>query len=357
MLTQRMKTSWTATRATVARRLFLDRQAVFWRRMLWDRRARVLDIVRETADTKTFVLDPGPRWRGHRAGQYTTLKVELDGVRTFRCYSISSAPSERTVALTIKRLRDGRVSQWLHDRLCVGDVVGLGAAAGEFVLPDPLPPRLLFVSGGSGITPIMSMLRDLACRQALHDVVVVHHARRRDDVIFGDALETLACAHAGVRLVLGLSDDPRGRFDEQRLAAAVPDFADRAAFVCGPPGLMTRVEAMWDAAGAGAQLRRERFVAGVPAVAAVSDGARVQLSLAASARSVDADTAGPLLEQLERAGVRPAYGCRMGICHTCRCRKRSGSVQNLVTGAVSSAPDEDIQLCVSVPRSDLELVL
>jgi ferredoxin-NADP reductase len=344
----------------LSRHLFLDRQVAFWRRALFDRRARVVDIVRETADTKTFVLQPGPHWRGHQAGQYATLEVERDGVRTRRCYSISSPPGEPTVSLTIKRLPEGRVSQWLHDRLCVGDAVELGPAAGDFVLPDPLPARLLFVSGGSGITPIMAMLRELACRQALTDVVVVHHARRRDDVIFGDALATLARAHRGLRLQLGLSDDRAGRFDEQRLAAAVPDFADRAAFVCGPPGLMARVEEMWRAAGAGEQLRRERFVAGAPAITTSGESQRVQVSLAASARSVVADTAGSagtLLEQLERAGVRPAYGCRIGICHSCQCRKRAGSVQNLVTGAISSEPDEDIQLCISVPRSDLELVL
>src|SRR4051812_13801972 len=104
----------------LARHLFLDRQVAFWRRTLWDDRARVVDIVRETVDTKTFVLAPGPRWRGHRAGQYATIELELDGVRTFRCYSISSLPGAPTVSLTVKRLPDGRVSQWLHDRLCVG---------------------------------------------------------------------------------------------------------------------------------------------------------------------------------------------------------------------------------------------
>jgi ferredoxin-NADP reductase len=340
----------------LARRLFLHRQADFWRRTLWDRRARVVDIVRETADTKTFVLEPGPGWGGHRAGQYATIELELDGVRTFRCYSISSPPGEPTIALTIKRLQGGRVSQWLHDRLCVGDPLGLGRAAGDFVLPETRPERLLFISGGSGITPIMAMLRELALRQALDDVVVLHYARRRDDVIFGDTLERLARAHPGLRLHLGLSEEG-SRFDEAHLLATVPDFAARAAYVCGPPGLMERVERQWRAAGAGDQLRRERFVAGAPAVTTSASHERVQLTLAASARSVVADTAAPLLEQLERAGVRPAFGCRIGICQTCRCVKRAGTVQNLVTGEISSEPDEPIQLCISSPRSDLELLL
>src|SRR5262245_38047151 len=103
----------TARGARVARRLFLDRQAAFWRRQLWDERARVLEVVAETADARTFVLRPPPCWGGHRAGQYTLVDVEIDGVRVRRCYSISSAPGDGTVAITVKRVPGGQVSNWL----------------------------------------------------------------------------------------------------------------------------------------------------------------------------------------------------------------------------------------------------
>ncbi|MCA9675447.1 MAG: hypothetical protein KC464_10465, partial [Myxococcales bacterium] len=198
-----------ATRA-LSRGLFLDRQAAFWIGQVdptWsprEVRARVVEIIDETPDTRTFVLQPNHHWRGHRAGQHTTIEVEIDGVRVRRCYSISSAPSPaRRLAITVKRVPDGRVSSWLHDELCPGDVVGLGAAAGDFVLPEPRPAGgLLLLSGGSGITPVMSMLRDLDARGAVDDVVFVHHARSRDHVIFGAELEAIAARRPGLRLLI-----------------------------------------------------------------------------------------------------------------------------------------------------------
>jgi ferredoxin-NADP reductase len=360
-----MTTAWKATRGTVARRLFLERQARFWAQRLdarWapdELRARVVDVVAETGDTKTFLLRANRRWQGHRAGQYTTVEVEIDGVRHRRCYSLSSAPSDPLLRITVKRAPAGRVSSWLHDHLRRGDVVRLSPAAGDFVLDEPAPPRLLLLSGGSGITPVMSILRDLDERDAIGDVVFVHHARSKQDVIFGTTLAALAARHRGLRLVMCLDDDPTGagRFDEARLVARVPDFAERTTLLCGPPGLMARVERMWDEAGVAHRLRRERFVAPVAAPPADADAGALTVRLGRSGRTHAADGAGTLLEQLERAGERPPHGCRIGICHTCKCTKRTGTVRNLLTGAVSSAPDEEIQLCVSVPCSDLELGL
>jgi stearoyl-CoA 9-desaturase NADPH oxidoreductase len=347
---------------TLARRLLLDRHAAFWLGQLdptWsirDIRARVVAVVVETPDTKTFVLAPNRRWRGHRAGQHTTVEVEIDGVRHRRCYSISSAPCDPRPAITVKRVAGGRVSPWLHDHVRPGHVLGLSPAAGDFGGGDLAAP-LLLLGGGSGVTPLMSIVRDLDGRDAVRDVVVVVHARSRADVIFRRDLEAIAARRAGLRLVVHHDDDPRGdgRFDETRLARLVPDFAARTTLVCGPPGLMDRVEQMWALAGAAARLQRERF--GAPPVAVPAAGAPVAIRLTASARSVAASGPGTLLEQLERAGERPASGCRIGICQTCKCRKHRGVVENLRTGAISSDPDEDIQLCISRARSDLELGL
>jgi ferredoxin-NADP reductase len=237
------------------------------------------------------------------------------------------------------------------------DVLRLAPAAGDFVLPDPAPERLLLVGGGSGVTPLRSMLRALAARGAVRDVVFTHHARSRDDAIFFRELESLAARHAGLRLLHFFSEASRGpgRFDEARFRRLVPDFAQRDAFLCGPPGLMERIERLYADAGASARVWRERFVA--PTLAAARDGTPVRVSLSRSGRSFVTGTAGTLLEQLERAGARPRSGCRRGICRTCKCRKRSGIVEDLRTGAVSGAADEDIQPCVSVARSDLELCL
>jgi ferredoxin-NADP reductase len=358
-------TVWTSAGRAVTRRLFLDRQAEFWMgeldpiRSLGEIRARVVEVVEQTADAKTFVLRPNAAWRVHRAGQYTSVEVEIDGVRARRCYSISSPPGEALVSITVKRVSGGRVSSWLHEHVRTGHILRLGAPAGDFVLPAATPDKLLLLSGGSGITPVMSMLRDLAARDAIHDVVFVHHARTRADVIFGEELADLATHHTGLRLLLCLDDDasaPRG-FDEAYFATLVPDFAERSTFLCGPRPLMDRAERLWERVGASDLLELERFAPALTLVPLEASANGVQVRLARSGRDVVANGPGSLLEQLERAGENPAHGCRIGICHTCKCRKEKGTVQNLVTGEVSSEPDQEIQLCISVPRSDLELNL
>ena len=357
----RLRAARRLSTSAVARRLFLDRQVDFWLGQLhpaWsltELRARVVQVIEETHDVKTFVLQPGGAWPGHRAGQYVPVEVEIDGVRVRRCYSIASAPGDARVAITVKRVPGGRVSGFLHDHVRAGAVLGLGAPAGDFVLGDAAGSGLLLLSGGSGVTPGMSMLRELAARGEVRDVVFLHAARSAADVIFRDELRSLDRAHRGLRVILRLDDEAlAGPLDEAELRARVPDFAARETFLCGPPGMMDAMERLWAGAGARDRLHLERFVAARPRPATPTEG--VTLRLSRSGRSLPVGP-GTVLEQLERAGERPAYGCRMGICQTCRCRKRTGTVLDVLTGAVSSEPDEEIRLCVSVARSDLDLAL
>jgi ferredoxin-NADP reductase len=350
---------------TLTKRLFLDRHLDFWLRevdptlSVREFRARIVDIIVETRDTRTFVLRPSRRWKGFAAGQYVTLEVEIEGVRRRRCYSISSAPDAGpSFTITVKRVEGGSVSAWLHDRARIGEVVTIGPAAGGFVLPRPAPAKLLFVSGGSGITPIFSLLTDLAAQGGLRNAVLLHYAPTREDVIFHDRLVALAERHPGLRLLLRFTrgKNADARFGEEGLRGLVPDFVERHTFLCGPPALMEEVERVWARRGLADRLQRERFVP--PAARTVVEGAAgARVTLLKSERSFESDGRGTLLEQAERAGAKPAFGCRQGICHTCKCRKRSGAVQNLLTGEISSEPDEDIQLCISVVRSDVELSL
>ena len=136
----------------------------------------------------------------------------------------------------------------------------------------------------------------------------------------------------------------------------VPDLAERETFLCGPPSLMERVERLWANVGASHRLHSERFAPPMTCAQVMTGGQAITVTLSNSGRSFTAPP-GTLLEQLERAGERPRFGCRMGICQTCRCRKLSGCVENLLTSAVSSEPDEDIQPCISLARSDVELGL
>jgi ferredoxin-NADP reductase len=231
--------------------------------------------------------------------------------------------------------------------------------AGEFVVPAPDPGasrKLLLLSGGSGVTPVMSILRDLARRDAVGDVVFVHAARSKRDIVFERELAALAAGHPGLRVAFVL-DDVR-RLDAMKLRAEVPDLEERDTMLCGPAGMMDALSPMWTEAGIVHRLKTERFAApprlAVPAGDAPS---KVKLSLVRSGRTVTTERSETLLEQLERAGERPASGCRMGICNTCLCKKRTGVVENVVTGALSTEPDEDIHLCVSRARTDIELSL
>jgi ferredoxin-NADP reductase len=370
--------------ATACRRWFLDRHAEFWLRELgstWSlaagdgsiARARVVDRIDETSDTRTLVLAPGGRWPGHRAGQYATIELELDGIRVRRCYSISSpsaAPGARRIAITVRRVPGGRMSTALH-QLRRGAIVGLGPPAGDFVLDPAIPPKLLLIAGGSGITPIIAMIRDLTAphRPArAADVVVVHGSREGKDAIFGHELASLATRFPWLRVHARRDDDPGagGRLDPAGLRALVPDLAEREIFVCGPAGLTEVATRAATDAGAGHRLHHESFVAPALRLPRTGDAdpaslpgpaEPVTVALVRSGTQIIASGPGPLLAQLERAGQRPVHGCRIGICNTCRCRKLRGSVEDAATGAVSSEPDQEIRLCISIARSDLELAL
>lgn len=343
---------------TACRRWFLDRHVEFWRNELGipaRTRACVVEIITETTDTRTFVLRPDRRWPGHRAGQYIPVDIEIDGVRVRRCYSISSGSSRRgarRIAITIKRVAGGVASAWLHDHLQPGDSIDIGEPTGDFVIADDtrVARPLLLVGGGSGITPVMAIVRDLASSGTLHDVVVVHAARCDGEAIFARELAEIG-TRPGFRVVAH-RDVVHGRLDATLLVRVVPDLASREVFVCGPPGLLDLVVEVANVAGV--PVHHERFVTALPRA---SHASATPVTVRLRGRDISVDGSGPLLAELERGGERPPHGCRIGICNTCRCHKHSGTVEDLRTGTVSSEPDEEIRLCVSVARSDLELAL
>ncbi|WP_028079261.1 ferredoxin reductase [Solimonas soli] len=315
----------------------------------------------ETPDTVSLEFRPNRLWNGFAAGQHVTITVDIDGVRHQRVYSLSSDPAQaERLTLTVKRQPGDRqrtsVSNWLHDGLRLGDVVTLSAAAGDFVLPGAARPALL-LSAGSGITPMRALLHALRQRAAAgtftDDVVLIHVCRDRADQIFADELAALVREWPALRLVAWHTAS-RGRPTVAKLLEAVPDYAARDTWLCGPATFMADVEAHWQAAGLAARLRLERFGL-APRV--VEGAASAEIRCERSERLFTAGAGEALLPAAERAGLKPAYGCRIGICRTCLCRKRSGTVENLVTGEQSSEPDEWIRLCVSTPRSDLQLDL
>jgi ferredoxin-NADP reductase len=322
-------------------------------------RATVVDVVRETDDADapvaTIRLQPTHTWRGHRAGQYVQVGVEIPGARrTTRCFSISSAasgPGEQ-FTITVRAHEEGLVSKFLVREAEPGLVVHLSQAEGEFTLTEspatPTNNHLLMISGGSGITPVMSQLRTLLRDgydgKAGRRVTFLHYARSREDQIFAEELQRIAWADNGVTVHLRYGDDV---FTEEALRRLVPTYRDTDTWACGPAGLMELVHEAYDESP---RLRTEYFKLAT-ALAAGSGAPEGDVSFLRSEKSAT-NSGASILEQAEALGLRPEFGCRMGICFSCVSHKESGTVRNVLTGEESALPDEDIRICVSAPVGD-----
>jgi ferredoxin-NADP reductase len=315
-------------------------------------RARVVAVIPETRDAVTLVLQPGRGWRGHTPGQYVRIGVDVDGVRQWRAYSLTSPPSQdRRIAITVKAIPSGKVSTHLVRRARPGMLVQLSAASGDFVLPTPRPASSLFVTAGSGITPVMGMLRHALAE--LDDVVVVHSAPAAADVIFGAELRDLA--RCGRIRLIERHTDTDGMLTAGQLAELVPDFAGRQTWACGPAGLLDALERHWRTLRIPGSLHTERFR---PTVIVTGDGGEV--TFAASGVTVAADAATALLDAGEAAGVLMPSGCRMGICFGCVAPLRQGAVRDLRSGQVTTATPGDgvlVQTCISAAAGPCQLEL
>jgi ferredoxin-NADP reductase len=313
-------------------------------------RAQVVDVRRETEGPEpvaTLTLRPTSTWRGFRAGQFVQVGAEIDGARRTRCFSVSSAESGpgEPFTITVRAHEDGLVSKHLATRAEPGLVLHLSQADGAFTLPGELPDRVLMISGGSGITPVMSMLRTLVDRGYDGRITFLHYARSPETTIFRDELEFLA-RRQNVDLTVVHTRHGGSRFTPEQLAAVAPDHREVATFACGPAGL---VEAVREAYGDSDLLRVEYFKTST--LRPDPDAAEGSVSFTRSGRSGE-NTGATLLEQAEALGLTPTYGCRMGICFSCTSRKTEGTVRNVVTGSTSSLPDEDVQICVSQSVGD-----
>jgi ferredoxin-NADP reductase len=327
------------------------------------RSARVESVWDETEDARTLTLRPGAGWRRHRAGQYVRIAVDVDGRQVTRTYSISSSPdrADGLVTITVKIVPGGRASRTLARIVRPGDYLTIGLPQGDFVLPEGPPVRSLFITGGSGITPVMSMLRTFAARDAMPDVAHVHYAPRMGDVIFARELAELAAAFPSYRLAIlptrepGLSGVPAERFAPASLDACVPDWREREAWACGPEGLLDAVESAFATLAGPRRLHVERFRAKLAALPEGAGGGRVRFGL--SRRDVESDGRTSLLAAAERAGVSAPHGCRMGICHSCDATMISGCVRDLRTGKTITEPGARVQVCVCAAAGDVEIAL
>ena len=309
-------------------------------------RGRVVDVRRETEDSATLVIRPGWGFTfDYRPGQYIGIGVLIDGRWRWRSYSLTSSPvqsrSDKTITITVKAMPEGFLSTHLVGGIPAGTIVRLAAPQGEFVMPDPAPSSVLFLTAGSGITPVMSMLRTLARRDQIADIVHIHSAPTESEVIFADELAELARVHPGYRLQVRATRT-QGRLNLDALDGVVSDWRRREVWACGPEAMLGDAERVFAAAGIRDQLHLERFAAS----RAAAHGTGGEITFARSGKTVTVDAATSLMEAGEQAGVQMPFGCRMGICQTCVVGLVEGHVRDLRTGE-EREPGNRVQTCVS----------
>jgi len=310
-------------------------------------RARIEAVRQETSRAVTLVLRPGRGFRPHEPGQYIRIGVDVDGVRLWRAYSVTCAPGRLSV--TVNAVKDGVVSNYLIKNAKRGMLLHLDQPTGDFTLPAARPGKVLFVTAGSGITPVMGILR--SALHELQDVVLVHSAPEREAVVFGDELRTLA-ADGRIQLIERHTRSG-GRITPAELAELVPDLGERHTWACGPNEMLDDLGAHFAEAGIPQQLHVERFR---PKVIATGDGGKV--TFGRSGTVVDAGGSTPLLEAGEAAGVLMPSGCRMGICFSCVLPMTEGAVRDLRDGSITTAVEGDnvkVQTCVSAAAGNCHL--
>jgi len=356
-----------------------------------------VQVRQETHDVKTFVFNtPAPRRFAYLPGQFLTLSLPIGpgGEAVLRCYTLSSSPTRPDrIAITVKRVPGGPVSNWLHDHLKVGDSVSAMGPAGEFTCfkdeggvaqavslsAEAKAPAYLFISGGSGVTPLMSMARALVDLSSEADIVFVHAARTPADVVFAEELTLLARNHPRLRLAI-VCETPgstpayagyTGRLDQGLLPHIAPDFAERDVYTCGPAPFMGAVRTMLAQAGhRPARYREESFsfetlIADAPAPEAPSLDAQAgeaapaafRISLSQRGDTFNCQPGQTLLAAAAASGVRMPASCSSGLCGTCKTKKVSGDVTMTHKGGIRQREIDQgwILPCCSQPLSDVVL--
>jgi len=311
-------------------------------------RGKVVEVRAETDRASTLVIKPGWGWSfDYKPGQYVGIAVQVGGRWHWRSYSLTSVPThdKGVISITVKAMPEGFLSSHLTN-LEVGTIVRLQKPQGDFVLPDPPPAKVLFLTAGSGLTPVMSMLRMLDRRRSMPDVVLVHSAPHEADVLFREELHRLASSMTFVERLT----DREGMLELARLGDVVPDWAERETWACGPPAMLDAAEKVWKHRGIADRLHVERF--SIELAGAGGEGGTI--TFGTTGKSVEVDGATTILEAGESVGLSLPFGCRMGICQSCVLPLAKGAVRDLRSGELRKEGDR-IQTCICAPAGDCML--
>jgi ferredoxin-NADP reductase len=328
--------------------------------------ARVVERRVEAQDTVTFVLKPNRHVGSFQPGQHVNLSAEVNGRRTTRSYSYTGTPKLKgrgkgLISFTVKRSEGGKLSTHLCRDLRVGDVVELGEAFGEMTLPAQPQGQWLFLAAGSGITPLMSLTRSLAAQNMPVDLTLIYWAKTRAELCFLLELRELAARHDRFKLHIVLTHEAHllagehaGFISAEQLAELAGDLSAQQIYACGPGGFVDTARSL--TAGVARTFLAEGFTPRAPSGVA-SEAVTVRVRLERSGRELAVSSGSSLLDALEAQGLNPPSGCRMGICHTCVCTKRSGTVQDMNTLDQDTEGDTSVRLCVSRATTDVTLDL
>jgi len=337
-------------------------------------RIECLSVVDETHDVKTFTfLCPDYPALAYEPGQFLTVSPVIDGQSVSRCYTLSSTPTRPfTFSITVKRVAGGVVSNWLHDNLRAGGALAASGPAGIFTPVAGAARKLLYLSAGSGVTPLMAMTRAAADLHADLDIVFVHSARTPKDIIFRSELARLEGSMGQMRTLFfceSKGDEahwsgPIGRLSHEALQRQIPDFMEREVFTCGPKGYMDAVKTLLEGAGFDlARYHQESFdisaEAPLPAPAPGSDAGQTQdtftVRLARSGKTFTMSAEQTVLAAAKKAGAIVPSSCSQGVCGTCKTAVLEGSVEMKHNGGIRQREiDKGLRLlCCSRPTSDL----
>lgn len=325
--------------------------------------AHCTDTEALTDDSMAFRFECNyPAMRRYRPGQFVTVQAQINGQRVCRSYTLSSSPTRPdTFEITVKRVANGPFSNWICDQLNSGDKLSISGPFGDFSCAPRPAPKLLLLSAGSGITPMLSMARWLADKRADVDVVFAHAARKQDEILFAEELAQLDKHHASTRVRMTLSQEPkgtkwrgsRGRLSSAFLRRAAPDLVEREVYVCGPEGFMDNARQLLERAGLPpGQLHEESFD-----VSSGVSGSGGTVAFADSGKKVKTDGTESLLELAEAAGINIPSACRTGHCGECKARCVSGKIDMAVSDGLSSEElaDKYVLTCVGAVNGNIKL--
>lgn len=324
----------------------------------------------EARDVRTYsFMSADGRWFHYRPGQFVTIEPVIGGKRVPRPYTISSAPTRPALLeITVKRILGGVVSNWLHDHMSIGQELDARGPFGKFSCLEVPSEKYLLLGAGSGVTPLMSMLRYLHDVAASVDLVFFQSAKTELDLVFREELGLVAESDPRFRIVLTLTDPPaesawdglRGRLDNAMLHEIAPDLPDRMVLACGPAGFLEKVKSLL--AGNGfpldTQFDEESFVPRLPAGPVVSADARSAgtsrtVRFVRSGRTAEILAGETILDAAERCGLSIPSACRQGRCGTCRVVRISGDVTMPEQEALSldAVGEGEILACIGQPAS------